>query len=161
MLSRSWVRLLHTVVPRHRPCSNLLIGILGVEVGLLPNTKEDFLGKHVGCRKGLACVEDGDGGSGLDSGHGEGRLQAVLVHIVGPDDVVIPLVELLLVRPCDMSAIRSMSLRRCTQETPSGKHKLLDRSVRGTYTTFGMSALFVIQIQGNGSTYPEVCCKVG
>lgn len=49
----------------------------------------------------------------------------------------------------------------CTRETPSGKHKLLDRRVRGTYTTFGMSALFVMQIKGNESTYPEVCCKVG
>lgn len=96
-----------TVISGNRPCSKLLVGILGVEVGLLPNAKEDFLSKHVGCRESLACFEDGDGGSGFDPGHGEGRLQTVLVHIIGADDVVVSLVKLLLVRPCHVSAIPS------------------------------------------------------
>lgn len=101
------IGLLRTIVAGHRPCCDLLIGVLGVEVGLLPNTKEDFLGKHVGCGESLACVEDGDGGSGLDSSHGESRLQAVLVNVIGADDVVVSLVELFLVRPCSASAIPS------------------------------------------------------
>lgn len=99
------IRRIRTIISCHRPCSKLLIGVLGVEVGLLPNSEEDLLGKHIGCREGLACVEDGDGGSGFDSSHGEGRLQTVLINLIRPDDVVVPLVELLLVRPCNVSAI--------------------------------------------------------
>lgn len=107
MLSRNSIRVLRTVVPCHWPCGDLLVGILGVEVGLLPNAEEDFLGKHVGCCESLACVEDGDGGSSLNCGHREGRLQAVLVSVVGSDHVVVSLVELLLVRPCNVSVTSS------------------------------------------------------
>lgn len=104
-LCRNSMGFVRTIVPCHRPCSELLIGILGVEVGLLPDAEEDLLSKHVGSCESLASVEDGDGGGGFDCGQGEGRLQAVLVNVIGPDDIVISLVELSLVRPCKVSAM--------------------------------------------------------
>lgn len=109
---------IRTIVPCHGPCSELLIGILGVEVGLLPDAEEDFLSKHVGSCESLSSVEDGDGCSGFDCGQGEGRLQAVLVNVIRPDDIVISLVELSLVRPCKVSAMTSTESEAVRQREP-------------------------------------------
>lgn len=144
MLSDGFIRLSHTIVAGHRPCCDLLVGVLGVEVGLLPNTEEDFLGEHVGSGESLSRIEDGDGGSGLDSSYREGRLQAVLVNVIGADDIVVSLVELLLVRPCSASAIPSTESEAAHLETLLGMHNHPGRQ-RRTYTTFGMSALYSTQ----------------
>lgn len=70
----------------------------------------------------------------------------MLVHIIGADDVVVSLVELLLVRPCQMSAILSTESEVLHLRNLFGVQKLLNMMGK-TYTTFGVSAIFRMRIK--------------
>lgn len=83
----------------------------------------------------------------------------MLVHIIGADDVIVSLVELLLVRPCQVSAISSTEFEVVHPRNPFWDAKAPESEGENVHHFWHVSNISHAN-QRDGSTYPEVCCQI-